>query len=547
VVSPYREEHPRLSLFQVIGLHRSYGAHDVLAGVSFVVNRGECAGLIGPNGAGKSTLLRCATGLEVPDRGSVSVEPGATIGFLPQEMDAAPGATVAGYTTGGLPALERAMNAAADALGTHAGDEAYERAYAAFETAGGYARLARAEEVLARLGLDGVPAETLVEHLSGGQKTRLMLARTLASDPSVLLLDEPTNHLDGDALAWLAGFIRSFQGAVIVVSHDRAFLDQVAQAILYLDPVSKQVRRYPGNYSAFATARAAEREQQAERWKTQQEYIARVKSDIARLKGEALDIELNSTPRQPGVRVYARRKAAVAKAREKKLDRFMESEERVERPRAAWGLKLDFGEAADTGREAWRLRDVAAAYPGGPAIFGAVSLDIRHGDRIAITGPNGAGKTTLMRVLAGEMTPAAGEAWRSSSVRVAVIRQEQEQFDPAKSVIETVRPARTWDETALRSFLHFFLFGGDAVHQLVGQCSPGERARLQLALAVAEGANALLLDEPMNHLDIEGREHFEEALEAFPGTVVAVSHDRYFVERFAEREVVVRDGQVVEV
>jgi ATP-binding cassette subfamily F protein 3 len=177
-------------------------------------------------------------------------------------------------------------------------------------------------------------------------------------------------------------------------------------------------------------------------------------------------------------------------------------------------------------------------------VLQGVSLDIRHGDRIAVTGPNGSGKTTLLRLLSGEVTPNAGEAWRSPNVRFAVLSQEQENLDPTRTVIETVRPIRAWDETEARSFLHLFLFAGDAVNQRVGDCSPGERARLQLALAVAAGANVLLLDEPMNHLDIEGREHFEEALAAYPGTVIAVSHDRRFVERFAKRILLVRGGQV---
>jgi ATP-binding cassette subfamily F protein 3 len=533
-------------MLQVSHLSKRFGAHSVLEDVSFVVNPGECAGLVGPNGSGKTTLLRCITGDERPDSGVVSIDPGARIGWLQQVPEAGPDETVASFAGGEVSAAERELQAASESLarGGPVAAERYAAAADRFDLAGGYEQVARAREMLQRFGFADDAASTPVAVLSGGQKTRLMLARTLLDRPDILLLDEPTNHLDVEALDWLAQFVRAFAGAVLVVSHDRAFLDDVADAILYLDPTSRSITRYPGNYADFVEARAAERAQQTQDWKEQQGYVARVRSDIARLKGEALAIEKSTTPRQPGLRVYARRKAAIAKSREKKLDRYLESEDRVEKPRSAWGLKVDFDGGPSAGREAYRLRDVSFAYPGGDPVLRDVSLDIRHGDRIAVTGANGSGKTTLLRLLSGEATAQSGEAWRSPNVRLAVLSQEQENLDPSRTVLETVRPLRAWDETGARSFLHLFLFAGDAVNQRVGDCSPGERARLQLAVAVAAGANVLLLDEPMNHLDIEGREHFEEALAAFPGTVVAVSHDRRFVERFARRVFHVKDAGV---
>jgi ATPase subunit of ABC transporter with duplicated ATPase domains len=529
-------------LFQVSGLSKRFGAHSVLEGVGFVLNRSDRVGLVGPNGSGKSTLLRCITGAEQADAGTVSVEPGVRVGWLPQVLEAAPGTTLLEYASGGASALEHEVLRAADRLAAGESEDGYASSLEAFDAAGGYARLARADEILSRLGLGEIRPETSVDELSGGQKTRLMLAGVLLDQPDVLLLDEPTNHLDVSGLEWLASFLRGYAGAVLIASHDRAFLDDVAEAILYLDPGTRTLRRYPGNYSAFRAAREAEHEQQAARWQEQQQYVSRVKSDISRLKGEALAIEKSTTPRQPGLRVYARRKAAVAKAREKKLDRYLESEDRVEKPRQGWGLKLDLAVNAGAGREAFRLRDVSAGY-GGTEVLRQVSLDIQHGDRVAVTGPNGSGKTTLLRLLARELAPTTGEAWRSPNVQLAFLRQEQENLDPELSVLETVRPARAWDETAIRNFLHLFLFAGDGALQRVGDCSPGERSRLQLALAIARGANVLLLDEPMNHLDIEGREHFEEALDAFSGAVVVVSHDRRFVERFARRVVAMEEGR----
>lgn len=526
-------------MLQVSRLSRRFGARAILEDVTISVARGERVALVGPNGSGKSTLLRCVAGIDRPDEGSVTLLPGVRVGWLPQVLEAVPGTRVDEFAGGEVVALERVLARAADALATGSDDAArrYDEALARFEAAGGYERLARVGEVLARLGLAEVPPGTPVETLSGGQKTRLMLARTLLERPGLLLLDEPTNHLDVDALEWLEGVLRTFDGAVLVASHDRAFIDAVATAVLYLDAASRSTRRYAGNYSAFAAARHAEREQQAEQWKRQQEYVSRVRSDIARLKGEALAIERSTTPRQPGLRVYARRKAAVAKAREKKLERYLESDERVAKPGQGWGLKLDLGGGPGAGREAFRLRDVTFAYPGGAPVIHGLTLDIAHGERLALTGPNGSGKTTLIRLLDGSLTPTAGSLWRSPNVKHALLTQEQENLDPSLSVLETIAHARSWTETDQRNFLHFFLFAGDAVHRHVGQCSPGERARLQLALAVAGGANVLLLDEPMNHLDIEGREHFEEALDAFPGTVVVVSHDRRFVASFAGRVV----------
>ena len=304
-------------------------------------------------------------------------------------------------------------------------------------------------------------------------------------------------------------------------------------------------RRFSGNYSAYVAQRETEIAAQAREWKVQEEYVARVKSDVSRLKGEALNIERNTTAREPGVRKFAKRKAAIAKAREHKLDRFLASDERVEKPTRSWSVHLDFGAPPETGRAAFRLSDVAAAYPAGPALFAGVSFEIQHGDRVAIVGPNGSGKTTLLRILDGHLAPVAGERWVSASVKMGTLTQEQESLDHSITVIESVRRARMMGETEARSFLHLFLFGGDSVFRRVADCSPGERTRLQLAVLVLRGCNVLILDEPLNHLDIDGREHFEAALKEFVGTVIAVAHDRRFLASFAERVVHVGSGGAV--
>ena len=495
-------------MLQVQQLEKTFGVNTVLDGVSFVLNDGERLGLIGPNGSGKSTLLRCLAGLEQPDRGSVVLTPrNARVGYLPQAFGAGEQRSIAQVTA---------------------------------ECAEEW----RARMVLDGLGLAEIDPSTPVHHLSGGQKTRLGLATLLLGEPDVLLLDEPTNHLDTDALEWLEAFLSRYEHSVLVVSHDRAFLDATVSRVLYLDPSSRTVRSYVGGYSEFAAAREHERELQAEAFRRQEEYVQRVRSDIGRIKSEARSIELSTTPRQPGIRRHARRKAAVAKSRERKLERYLASDERVDRPRQRFPINLNFGAPPPGGRVMLRLEDVSFAYAGQSPLFERVSLEVRYGQRLGLIGPNGAGKTTLLRLMAGELEPTAGAAQLGAGVKLGVMAQEQETLDPQLSVLETVLRERPMSEQDARSFLPYFLFYGDSVFKSVAACSLGERSRLQLARLVLQGCNLLLLDEPINHLDVESREHFEAALDAFEGTVIVVAHDRAFLRNFARRLLQVRDGQV---
>jgi ATP-binding cassette subfamily F protein 3 len=380
--------------------------------------------------------------------------------------------------------------------------------------------------------------------LSGGQKTRLGLAALLISEPDLLLLDEPTNHLDVEALAWLEDFVRGYPHAVLIVSHDREFLDRTVTRILYFDPHTRTVQSYPGNYSDFAAARAHEREVQATVWHAQQAYVQQVESDIRRVQGHAQSIQRGPKRGRDFYGRVSAKVARLAKARTRKLERYLASDERVEKPREYWGLKLDFGPPPPSGRAVLRLEAVSFGYSGLPPLFSEVTLDVRYSERIAVVGPNGAGKTTLLRLIAGQMLPQTGTVRLGVNARLGVMAQEQETLDLQRTVLQTVLQERAMSETEARNFLHFFLFGGDSVFRTVGACSLGERSRLQLALLVLRGCNLLLLDEPLNHLDIEGREHFEAALDAFEGTVLAVSHDRAFLRSFAERVVEVRDERV---
>lgn len=538
-------------MLHVQSLTKHFGVSTILDNVSFVLNDGEHIGLIGPNGAGKSTLLKLITGEMTPDGGTIIRSPrDLSLGYLPQGWTDDT-RTVADVLTGAqhdVAVAEHALQAAADALATatniDAAMVAYDQALARWEALGGYEREHRAQAVLAHLALETIAPAMPVARLSGGQKTRLGLATLLLREPDLLLLDEPTNHLDVDALAWLEAFVRAYRGAVLVVSHDRTFLDHTVDRILYLDPTTHTLTSYAGNYSDFAAARQHERALHAEAYRKQQDYIERVETDIARLKGQALGVELSTTPAQPVVRRYAKKVAKKAKARERKLERYLESDERVEKPKQQWNIKLDFGPPPPGGRAVLRMDDVGFAYPDQPLLFGHATFDVQYAERAAIVGPNGAGKSTLLKLIAGQLQPRTGSVRVGTNVRLGVLAQEHETLNLHQTVLDAVLGTRPMTQTEARNFLHFFLFGGDSVYRTVNQCSLGERSRLQLALLVLQGCNLLLLDEPLNHLDIEGREHFEQALEAFDGTVIAVAHDRAFLHGFAERIVEVRDGGV---
>ena len=553
-------------MLQIQRLRKDYGAATILSDITCIINDGEHVGLIGPNGAGKSTLLRCIIGQEQPDAGVVTLAPGATIGYLAQAFEQLLGQTVgaaADAAQAGLVAAEAATQQAAAALADpsdlDAALAAYDAALAIFEALGGYERMGRASAVLDGLGLGALAADTPVATLSGGQKTRLGLATLLLREPTLLLLDEPTNHLDVEALEWLEGFVQGSPHAALIVSHDRAFLDRTVSRVLYLDPATRTLKSYTGGYSDFSAARASEHERQTELYQRQQEYIAEVQGDIARLKGQAAGSENASTPvgdrdakfilSQKG---GAKKVAAKAKARERKLERYLDSEERVERPRQNWGLKLDFGEPPAGGRAVVSVEELSFSYPipnsqAPTAVLQGVSLEVWHGERVALVGPNGAGKSTLLKLIAGELEPTVGRVRLGANVRAGVLAQEHETLDPTSTLLDTVLRERPMSQTEARNFLHFFLFSGDSVFRPVGACSFGERSRLQLARLVLRGCNLLLLDEPLNHLDIEGREHFEAALDAFAGAVIVVSHDRAFVSSFAERVIEVRAGVVREV
>ena len=526
-------------------LSKRYGDQWILKDVSLAVRPGERVGLVGPNGCGKTTLLRMIVGEEPPTSGSVTFTPAdLRIGYLPQGLEPPPGATVRDVIypqARQLRALEARLEQLAARLSEQPGDskllDAYsdvlaqiERIGAALEPGVGDVSVGAAR-AQAGLGLEGLSLDTPVETLSGRQKTRLSLVRVLLDDPQLLLLDEPTNHLDISALEWLEGWLASFPGAALIVSHDRAFLDGSVNRVVALDPETMTAASYTGNYTDYMEAAVKAREKQWGQYRDQVVEIARLKRDMQQTMARAIRKERATKNDQQ--RRYAKKVAKRAKAKEKRLERYLNDASRVEKPGLTWQMKLAFEGAAAGGRDVLRLEDLSVGYQPDMPLLADINLTLRAGERVAFLGPNGCGKSTLLRTIVGEIAPLAGRVRLGARIHVGYLAQEQETLDPCSDALATVLAAAPMAETEARSFLHHFLFTGDEVFTPVARLSHGERARLMLARMAARGCNLLILDEPINHLDAPSRERFEQAMAAYEGTVLAVVHDRYFVDRFA--------------
>jgi len=536
-------------MLQLSNVSKRYGDVTVLEKVSFIVNPGEHVGLIGPNGCGKTTLLRIIAGREQPDGGSVQLNPPSLrLGYLEQGRRHAEEETLADFLQVGEKPLEAAEDRIAQlalALAESEGErqkrlmEVYGEALAELEMlAGRQTPLHELEAALTGLGLGSLPLDTPVASLSGGQKTRLGLARLLANKPQLLLLDEPTNHLDIEALEWLETWLQQHQGAVLLVTHDRMLLERTVSAILELDPETHTVTSYPGMFEDYVQTKIQEREKQLAAYKEQQKRIARVKAGIRRLSNYAGSIERGTIDFH--IRKVAKGIARRAVVQRRRLERELE-EERVEKPGRSWQMKLAFEDTPESGRDVLVLQEVAVGYDGVPLVREANQV-LRAGERVVLTGPNGMGKTTLLRAIAGRLAPLTGEIRLGANVKLGYYAQEQETLDPQSTPFETIAAVAAMSESDVRSFLHYFLFSGDEVFTPVASLSYGERSRLALARLVAAGCNFLMLDEPINHLDMPSRARFEQAMQAFEGTVLAVVHDRYFIRGFATRIWAIRDG-----
>ena len=519
--------------------------------LSFSVNPGDVLGVIGPNGSGKTTLISILAGQLTPLSGSVQTMPGVRLGWLRQGFADQPDGTLADLLDAAGNGLIAAMLAADESAAAMTGDgdtdaaiARYDAALERFEALGGYPAIDRLSTVLATFAMDpGSLAggwQTTLGKLSGGQKTRAGLAALVASQPDVLLLDEPTNHLDQHASAVLENMIRDHHGAAIIVSHDRAFLDRVATAILAFEDHGTSWTLTAGDYSDYLAQREHARERQSAAYHRQQEQIARVEANIREAAGKAARIE--GETQHFYYRARAKNVARSAVVRERRLERLLASEERVDRPERRWDVAADLPAAPPGGRDVVIVTDLVVDL-GGRRVLDGIDLHVRNGEHIALLGANGAGKTTLLRCIIGEIEPTAGSVRLGANVIVGRFSQEQEQLMLDRTPLDHIRSAAAVSESEARTFLHRFLFGGDMALRTIDRLSYGERARLALAMVVLRGANFLVLDEPLNHLDLTSREQFESALEAFTGTMLMVLHDQRSIEKLTSRAVLLRDGR----
>jgi ATPase subunit of ABC transporter with duplicated ATPase domains len=522
----------------------AHGDTTIFEGLSLTLSGDRRTGLVGPNGAGKTTLLRLLAGVEPPERGAVTLGPGDRIGYLPQDPPG-PELTIdrlLGAALGEVWRLHSELERLEPRLGEPAALAAYGEAQERFGALGGWALQAQLDGARAALGIAHVPLDAPLGSLSGGEAARALLAGVLLARPTILLLDEPTNHLDLDGLAWLEEFLTGFPGAVLVVSHDRRFLDTTVSQILELD--GGALTAFEGGYTAYREEKGHRAARLALDYEAQQKRRRRLEADIASTRGYALRTETTvSRAEAPRLKRYAKKVARKAQARERRLQRELESESYIEKPRHTTALKSEL-EAGGGGRLVAALRGVTAGWDGEP-LLRDVELTLHGRDRIALTGPNGAGKTTLLALLGGELAPLAGAVDRP--VRAAVLPQGADALPPEVPAVAFVRShAQVGEGEARRLLGHFGLEGATALRPL-GRLSPGERARTAIAAMVAARAELLLLDEPTNHLDFASLEVLETALRDYPGAIVAVSHDRAFLEAIGtDRRVSVRDGAVVE-
>ena len=521
-------------LMTVQGVSKSFGMNCVLKDVSLTLRQGARMGLIGVNGSGKSTLFRLIAGQMEPDEGAISLMRGTRVGMLTQEADIQSDLTVREELSRVFEPvrdMERRLRALEEEMAQKHADAAeldrlsreYARLTDRFEDAGGYEWPSRIQGVLSGLGFAKGREDQPASVLSGGEKTRLCLARLLLTQPDLLMLDEPTNHLDLASIQWLEDTLKKYRGTVLIISHDRYFMNSVCDCMAEIS--MRHLAQYEGNYDQFSLKRQADIERQIREYKLQQAEIARQQAIIQRY------------------RMYNREKSIrAAESREKRLEKM----EKLEKPVSEQHVRFSFEARRRSGDDVLKARGLAKSFEG-RRLFENFDLHLRAGDRVAIIGPNGVGKSTLLNIIARKLKADAGEVEFGANVDLGYYEQHQTGLDPEKDVLNELWDAfPRLDLDRVRSVLALFLFTGDDVYKKISMLSGGEKGRVSLCKLMLKRDNLLLLDEPTNHLDMDSREVLEGALEDFDGTILTVSHDRYFINRVADRIIEMRPDGVKE-
>ena len=506
---------------RMIGLGKSFGVRQVFSNVSFEIKEGDRIALVGPNGAGKSTLLKCILGIEELDEGQVVMSPVASIGYLQQDVNLGDASLAEEIETAweDVHALENKLQELTTYLETHEASESdlqrLDYLQNRLEWLGGYDYEQKTKRIVYGLGFTDEDLYKPANAFSGGQKTRINLAKALVRSPDFLFLDEPTNHLDMEMLEWLEGYLSSYRGGILIVSHDRYFMDRIVTGVVELD--HHKATTYRGNYSRYVAQREERLKADTIAYEKQQEYIKKTEEYIDKYRA--------------GI------KSKMARGRQSQLNRL----ERLEAPETSHSLDFKFPPAAMSADKVLVLDHVSIGYKTDDPIIDDVSVVVRRGESVALIGPNGAGKSTMVKAIVGELFPIEGHIDIGNRVQVGYFSQEHEELHDRWQVVDEIINNYNFTEEKARNVLGSFLFKGDDVFKLVGDLSGGERARLALLKLFLQGDNFLILDEPTNHLDVPTREIVERALQQFGGTCFIISHDRYFLDQVSTRTLVLEN------
>lgn len=511
---------------RMIGLGKSFGVRQVFSNVSFEIKEGDRIALVGPNGAGKSTLLKCILGIEELDEGQVVMSPVASIGYLQQDVNLGDASLAEEIETAweDVHALENKLQELTTYLETHEASESdlqrLDYLQNRLEWLGGYDYEQKTKRIVYGLGFTDEDLYKPANAFSGGQKTRINLAKALVRSPDFLFLDEPTNHLDMEMLEWLEGYLSSYRGGILIVSHDRYFMDRIVTGVVELD--HHKATTYRGNYSRYVAQREERLKADTIAYEKQQEYIKKTEEYIDKYRA--------------GI------KSKMARGRQSQLNRL----ERLEAPETSHSLDFKFPPAAMSADKVLVLDHVSIGYKTDDPIIDDVSVVVRRGESVALIGPNGAGKSTMVKAIVGELFPIEGHIDIGNRVQVGYFSQEHEELHDRWQVVDEIINNYNFTEEKARNVLGSFLFKGDDVFKLVGDLSGGERARLALLKLFLQGDNFLILDEPTNHLDVPTREIVERALQQFGGTCFIISHDRYFLDQVSTRTLVLENKGLTE-